>query len=114
MEASGTAVLLRIYTDENALSGDQSLVEIIVARARKAHLAGVTVLRASKGFGQSAHLHERRPFGFDDNLPVVIESVDDEPKLFAFLVTLEDLDEIGLVTMEKVEVLRYGGRQHHG
>lgn len=113
MESTGAAVLLRIYTDENALSGDQSLVEIVVARARKARLAGVTVLRASKGFGQSSHLHQHRPFGFDDNLPVVIEIVDDEAPLRAFVATLSDEREIGLVTLEKVEVLRYGGHPDH-
>ncbi len=109
MNSPGPAVLLRIYTDENALSGDRSLVEYIVRRARDAHLAGATVLRAIRGFGQSAHLHHRRPFDLNDNLPVVIEFVDDEPRLREFVALLGDLKEIGLVTMEKVEVLRYGG-----
>lgn len=111
MEAPGSAVLLRIYTDENALTGDRSLVDAIVSRARRAELAGATVLRAMRGFGRSAHIHQRQPFGLDNNLPVVIEFVDDEPVLRAFVATLADLGEIGLVTMEKVEVLRYGGHQ---
>lgn len=108
MEASGSAVLLRIYTDEHALHGDRSLVEDIVRRARAARLAGVTVLRAIKGFGQSAHVHQSRPFAFDDNLPVVIEVVDEEVRLRTFVSQLQDLREIGLVTLEKVDVLRYG------
>lgn len=108
MEASGPAVLLRIYTDENALVGDRSLVDDIVRRARDAHLAGATVLRAIQGFGQSSRVHQRRPLHLDDNLPVVIEFVDQEAPLRAFVDQLADLREIGLVTMEKVEVLRYG------
>lgn len=111
MKAPGPAVLLRIYTDENAVVGDRSLIDILVKRARDARLAGATVLRGRKGFGESARLHAVRPFEFNDNLPVVIEIVDEEARLRAFIETLADLKDIGLVTFEKVEVLRYGG--HH-
>jgi len=111
MQIPGQAILLRIYTDENALLGDRSLIDVIVRRAQEAHLAGVTVLRGLKGFGESVRLHQHRIFGLDENLPVVIEIVDEEARLRAFLITLEDLTDIGLVTLEKVEVLRYGG--HH-
>jgi len=111
MQIPGQAVLLRIYTDESALVGDRSLMDVIVQRARQARLAGATVLRGRKGFGESARMHESRPFDFNDNLPVVIEMVDEETRLRAFLTTLDDLKGIGLVTFEKVEVLRYGG--HH-
>lgn len=111
MKTPGQAVLLRIYTDENALVGDRSLIDVIVHRARNAHLAGATVLRGRKGFGESARLHEHRPFALSDNLPVVVEIVDEEARLRAFLAALDDLQDIGLVTFEKVEVVRYGG--HH-
>ncbi len=111
MKVPGQAILLRIYTDEHALLGDRPLTDVIVQRARDARLAGATVLRGSKGFGQAARLHDHRPFGLNDNFPVVIEIVDEEPQLRAFLPTLDDLKDIGLVTFERVEVLRYGG--HH-
>ena len=109
--APGQAVLLRIYTDERALIGDRSLLETIVRRAKDARLAGATVLRGRKGFGESARLHGHRPFDLNDNLPVVIEIVDEEARLSGFVASLNDLPDIGLMTFEKVEVLRYGG--HH-
>ena len=105
MQIPGQAVLLRIYTDENALSGAESLISVIVKRARAARLAG------RMGFGESARLHEVRPFDLSDNLPVVVEIVDEEFRLRSFLATLADLTDIGLVTFEKVEVLRYGGHR---
>jgi PII-like signaling protein len=109
MQTPGQAVLLRIYTDEQALLGDQSLIDVIVRRAQEARVAGITVLRGLKGFGAGARLHQHRTFALSDNLPVVIEIVDQEDKLRAFVQAIEDLPEIGLVTFEKVEVLRYGG-----
>jgi PII-like signaling protein len=108
MPIPGQAVLLRIYTDEQALLGDRSLIDEVVRRAQEARLAGATVLRGLKGFGAGARLHQHRTFALNDNLPVVIEVVDEDGKLRAFVETLKDLDDIGLVTFEKVEVLRYG------
>lgn len=112
MQTPGQAVLLRIYTDETALVGDRPLIDIIVARARDARLAGATVLRGRKGFGASTRVHENRAFDLSDNLPVVVEIVDQEAPLRAFLASLDDLKDIGLVTFEKVEVLHYGGHHH--
>jgi PII-like signaling protein len=108
MHIPGQATLLRIYTDENAVFGAQSLIDIIVRRARDAHLAGATVLRGRKGFGKAAHVHRHRDLGLDDNLPVVIEIVDEESRLRPLVSGLDDLHDIGLMTFEKVEVLRYG------
>lgn len=115
MQTPGHAVLLRIYTDENALLGDRSLIDVIVRRAQEAHLAGATVLRGLKGFGESMRMHQHRTFSLNENLPVVIEIVDEESNLRAFVDALVDLTDIGLVTFEKVEVLRYGGHhpEHH-
>jgi hypothetical protein len=109
MEIPQRAALLRIFTDETAKSGEgRPLFEAIVLKARDAKLAGATVLRGVMGFGQSARLHTARIIDLSGNLPLVIEIVDDEAKLRAFLPTLEALKDTGLVTLEKVEVLHYG------
>lgn len=111
MPLSGQAVLLRIYTDEEALAGAQRLYTAVVRRARAAGLAGVTVLRGRVGFGEAARVHAHEPFDLKDNLPMVIEIVDHEDAARRFADSLADLRHIGLVTIEKIEVLRYGG--HH-
>jgi len=108
MQAPSSAVLARIYTDEDALYGDEALTTVILNRAREAKLAGATVLRATSGFGHSSRLHKHRPLGLGDNLPVVIEIVDDDGPLRAFVETLVEFQNIGLITFEKVEVVRYG------
>jgi PII-like signaling protein len=77
-------------------------------RAREAHLAGAAVLRGPMGFGHSCHLHTAKILRLADNLPVVIEIVDSEAKIDAFLPTLDAMMTGGLVTLEKVKVLCYG------
>lgn len=109
----GQAMLLRVYTDENATFGDRCYFEVLVDRAREAGLAGATVLRGLRGFGASSVMHGERGFDLARNLPVVVEIVDEEAKLRPFVAALEQGDEIGLITLEKVEVVRYGGHRAH-
>jgi PII-like signaling protein len=102
------AKLLRVYTDEAAFFGDRRVYEVVAMRAREAGLAGATVLKALIGFGRSAHLHAHHLF--DDDQSVLIEIVDDEAKLRAFASALGDLPDIGLITLEAVDVLRSGAQ----
>jgi len=45
-----------------------------------------------------------------EDLPICIEIVDSEEKIQAFLPTLDPMVQEGLITMEKVEVIRYRSR----
>jgi PII-like signaling protein len=110
MQAPQSATLLRIYTDERARDGDKPLYEAIVLRARKLGLAGATVLRGPMGYGQSHVIHTAKILDLSANLPLVIEIVDADEKVRALLNDLDDMRDIGLVTTEKVEVVRYGDR----
>ncbi|BBC71644.1 conserved hypothetical protein [Altererythrobacter sp. B11] len=101
-----TTKLLRIYTDEGAYLGDRKVLEVIASRARDAGLAGITVLDARLGFGRSAHIHRRHVF--ESDRAVVIEIVEKEQRLRTFVDGLADIPDIGLITLEKVEVI--GGR----
>lgn len=107
----GNAMRLCIYTDENAMSGDRLYFEVLIERARLAGLAGATVLCGLRGFGASSVMHGPGGFNLSPNLPLVVEIVDDEAKLRPFVDGLESGSEIGLVTLETVEVVRYGGHR---
>ena len=111
MKKSGTAALMRIYTDERAKGDNGPLYQAIVERAREARIAGATVLRGAVGFGQSAQVHRASILDLSGNLPLVIELVDDEAQLRTFFKSLEGLSDIGLVTFHSLEVLHYGGGQ---
>ena len=108
MQIPRQAALLRIYTEEGRRDGSRALYESIVLKARDAGLAGATVLRGPMGYGVSAQLHTATILDLSANLPMLIEIVDAEDKLRAFAETLVGLQDIGLVTLEQVEVLHYG------
>jgi uncharacterized protein len=102
---TGTAALLRIYTHEAARHDHHPLYETVVLKAREAGLAGATVLRGPMGYGRGRHLQNASIIDLSADLPVVIEIVDTEAALRAFLSTLTAMKDIGLVTLEKVEVV---------
>src|SRR5206468_2337964 len=79
------AVLLRIFIGESDRFENQPLYEAIVLKAREKHLAGATVLRGPMGFGRSSRLHTAKILRLSEDLPLVIEIVDDDDKIEAFL-----------------------------
>ncbi len=108
MQVPRDAVLLRIFIGEDDKAGRQPLYEAIVLKAREMQLAGATLLRGPMGFGRSSRLHTTKILRLSEDLPIVIEIVDAEEKINAFLPALEAMMGGGLVTLEKVQVLRYG------
>src|SRR5437762_14366803 len=108
MQIPHDAVLLRIFIGENDRHNRKPLYESIVLKAREMQLAGATVLRGGMGFGHSSRLHTTKILRLSEDLPLVIEIVDSEDKINAFLPVLETIMSSGLVTLEKVQVLRYG------
>lgn len=110
MEIPEDAILLRIFVEESRKWHHQPLYEAIVLKARDMHLGGATVLRGPMGYGKSARLHTAKILVLSNNLPLVIEIVDSEEKINAFLPVVDQMIESGLVTMEKVKVLHYRGK----
>jgi len=100
-------MLLRIFIGESARWHHQPLYEAIVLKARELHLAGATVLRGPMGFGKSSVLHTAKILRLSMDLPLVIEIVDAEEKIQAFLPALDQMLKGGLVTLEKVRVIEY-------
>ena len=108
MNVPNQALLLRIFLGENDQHDGRPLYEAIVLAARNAQLAGATVLRGAMGFGHSSRLHTAKILRLSEDLPLIIEIVDAEDKVRAFLPALDAMMSSGLVTLERVEVLQYG------
>lgn len=108
MQIPSQAVLLRIFIGEEDSFEGTPLHEAIVIKAREQHLAGATVLRGPMGFGKSSRLHTSKILRLSEDLPLVIEIVDGEDNISAFLPILDGMMSSGLITLEKVQVLQYG------
>jgi PII-like signaling protein len=111
MQIPHDATLLRIYLGESDRWEHKPLYEAIVLKAREMHLAGATVLRGPVGFGKSSRLHTAKILRLSYDLPLVIEIVDAEEKINAFLPVLNEMMKGGLVTLEKVRVIDYRASQ---
>jgi len=108
MQVPRDAVLLRIFIGESERSDHKPLYEAIVLKARELQMGGATVLRGPMGFGKSSHMHSAKILRLSEDLPMVIEIVDSQAKIDAFMPVLDKMMGSGLITVEKVQVLQYG------
>lgn len=98
---------LRIFIGESDKWHGQPLYEAIVLKARELQLAGATVLRGPMGFGARSRLHTAKILRLSEDLPLVIEIVDSRAKIDELLPHIDQMVQDGLVTLEKVEVIKY-------
>ena len=99
--------LLRIYIGESDRHEGLPLYEWIVRQARENGLAGATVLRGLEGYGAHSQLHKAKILRLSSDLPLVVEIVDTEEKIQAFLPLIDDAVAEGLATVERVEIHLY-------
>lgn len=114
MEITGEAKLIRVFVGESDMLHHIPVYEKIVIAAREAGLAGATVFKGIMGFGRNSRIHTAKILRLSEDMPLVIEIVDEINKIEKFLPVLHELFENancgGLVTMEKVEIITYGKR----
>ncbi|MBI4383200.1 MAG: DUF190 domain-containing protein [Nitrospinae bacterium] len=99
--------LLRIFIGESDSYKGGALYEQIVLKARELHLAGATVTRGILGFGVTSRLHSAKLLRLSEDLPIVVEIVDTEENLGKLMPFLDETVTDGLITMEKVKVVKY-------
>lgn len=110
METPAQGVLLRIIVGESDTWHGKSLHRALVEEAKKQGLAGASVFHGIEGFGAHSRIHTARLVDITPELPVLIELVDEEAKIEAFLPAVEAMVLEGLVTWERVNVVVYRRR----
>lgn len=70
-------------------------------------------LRSCEAFGARGTIHTTRLLSASDDLPMVIEIVDQAGRIEAFLPVLDGLVEEGLVTLEPVDVVAYQDQESY-
>ncbi len=107
MKLPEEGMLLRIFVGESDNYKDRTLYEQIVIKAREMNLAGATVTRGIMGFGADSRMHTAKLLRLSEDLPVVIELVDTQENLNKLLPFLDEVVTEGLITLEKVRVIKY-------
>jgi uncharacterized protein len=107
MKIETDAQLLTIYVNSTDQWHGQPLYSAIVKLCREHGIAGATVVRCVEGYGGSRHLHTARLLELSENLPVLIEIVDNAEKVQQLLPLLETIIGEGLLTLSTVHVLRF-------
>jgi PII-like signaling protein len=111
MHLKGEAKLLRIFLGESDKLNHVSVYEEIVIEARKAGLAGATVFKGIMGFGGNSRIHTSKILRLSEDLPLIIEIVDEEKKIEEFIPKLDEIFENancgGLITVEKAHIIKY-------
>jgi PII-like signaling protein len=101
------AELLRIFVGESDRHHGKPLYEAIVTAARERGMAGATVLRGIMGFGANSRMHTAKILRLSEDLPLVIEIVDEPERIAGFLPELDGMIQEGLVTLERARVFAY-------
>lgn len=107
MQLPETGLLLRIFIGESDKHQGRPLYEMVVEEARRRGLAGATVTRGVMGFGANSRIHTSKILRLSEDLPMLIEIVDEAEKIEAFLPDLDSMIQEGLVTLERVHIVIY-------
>ena len=102
--------LMRIFISENDRYGRKPLYDALVDLLIKEGFAGATVLKGAMGFGVNSIKHTDRLLRLSQDLPVVIEVVEQQGKIDDILPQIETMFQGGLITLEKARVIRFGER----
>ena len=106
-ELDGESVLMRIFIGESDRYQGKPLYHLLVEMLRREKIAGATVLRGILGYGARSHLHTAHILRLSQDMPMIIEVVDTQENVDRILPEIEKFMQGGLITVEKVRVLRY-------
>ncbi|MFQ5330343.1 MAG: DUF190 domain-containing protein [Thermodesulfobacteriota bacterium] len=111
MKITGEQLLMRIFIGESDTHGHTPLYRAIVELLRREGVAGATVIKGLAGYGAHSVYHTDQILRLSSDLPLVIETVDCEEKINAILPLLDAMVKEGMITLEKIRVIKYTHRQ---
>jgi PII-like signaling protein len=105
---SSQARRLRIYIGESDRWKRKPLFHAIVEKAKELDLAGASVFRGLEGYGANSRIHTAKILDLSDDLPVLVEIVDSQEYIDKLLPYLDEMITEGMVTIDDIEVIKYG------
>ena len=101
---------LRIFFGEAEQWQGRPLYQALLEMAQRYRMAGATVLRGIEGFGPQHRLSTERLPDISDNLPLMVEMVDNEEQIERFLPMLDEMVQRGMISVTPVEIVYDGGQ----
>jgi len=99
---------LRIYIGETDHYKGRALYQVLVEKAKELDMAGATVFRGLMGYGAHSRIHTARIVDLASDLPMMVEIIDSEEYIKKLLPYLDEMVQEGLVTIDDIEVIKYG------
>lgn len=108
----GERTLMRIFLGDSDRCKEgpykgRPLHEAILRLLRERGFAGATVVRGAAGFGASARLHTDKILRLSQDLPIIVEVVEQEETIRTIVPELDRMMGGGLITLEKAHVILY-------
>ena len=103
----GKKKILRIYIDTTDKYNGESLWETILIRVKELGLSGATAFKGVAGIGAFSEIRSFNVWALAQELPLVIEIIDDEDKIKNFIEYIDNMLENTLMTITDTEVIRY-------
>jgi PII-like signaling protein len=109
MKPGEKAKRLRIYISSTDKFEHRPLYELVVFEAKKAGIAGATVLRGIMGYGASSEIYSEKLWELTEKVPLVVEIIDDAGKIDSFFNTIKPYFEKAgkghIITMDETVVM---------
>ncbi len=103
----GAKKIARIYIDNQDKYNGRPLWEEILKKVKELGLAGATVFKGVAGIGAHAQMRSFNVWTLSQELPLIIEIIDDEDKIINFINNTDDMIDEGLITLCDTQVIKY-------
>ncbi len=107
MLQKGPAKKLVVYVNTLQHYKSKPVYEAIVEFAHHHGCAGATVTKAVSGYGRSGKVHESHLFSITEDVPMRVEVVDSEQKIYALLPFIYEMVDKGLIEVQDTEVIKH-------
>jgi PII-like signaling protein len=107
----GNALRMRIYIGEFDQWHHRPLYEELIMMAKREGMAGATVFKGIAGFGAHSTVHTTTILRLSEDLPILVEFVDQPERIEQIKPLVNAMVQEGLVTIDPVEVIVYRSRE---
>jgi PII-like signaling protein len=112
MNSIGKKKILRLYIDSLDKYEHKPLWEMVLKKAKEEGLAGATVFKGIAGMGPHSEIHTFSLLSMSENLPIIVEIIDNEEKIVNFAKILNEIVDEGLITLTDTEVIQYRHKEN--